>query len=112
MRILPFLPVQSVFLHFGPRSPKTAEQGVCPGRTHLLVSTALKAQRGRLGTAVGQTPSAEVPGKETSISFPLPPVSLLTAPLLPSLDTRARCSLVCHFAGNFGGSPAPLGEGC
>lgn len=69
MRILPFLPRQSFFLHFCPRSPKTAEQGTrcLPKETQ---------------TAMVQTLSAQIPEKDISISFPLPPFSLLTAPLL------------------------------
>lgn len=102
MRILPFLPCQSFFLHFCPRSRTAEQQG-----TRCLPRETQTA-------AVVHTLSAQIPEKDISISFPLPTFSLLRvpAPLLPSLEAGAQCSLARHFAGNFGDSPAPTGEGC
>lgn len=82
--------------------------GVCPGRTQSVRLRRALGAEGMLRNCHGAYPF----GSGYLHLLPSAPFLALYGRAPSSLDAGAQSSLVRHFAGNFGGSPAPPREGC
>lgn len=95
---------------FGPEVPGQPSKGlgVSPERTQ---SVRLRRSQGAEGM-LRDCHDAYPLGSEYRHLLPSAPSLAPYCHAPSSLNTGAQSSLACHFAGNFGGSPAPPGEGC